>query len=155
MSGPGSLVCSTIRSVPVSKFRSITELGTTFIKLGQILSTRPDILPPVFIQEFRKLQDKAPTIPLSDVQEQIETSLGRPAEELYASMDEEPLATASMAQVHRDTTDIIYRRNEPDEYRTGARIGEAPKYAPWLSSNDPDVSIDTSPLIAKISPITT
>ena len=41
-------------------------------------------------------------------------------------------------QVHRDTTDIIYRRNEPDEYRTAARIGEAPKYAPWLSSQNPD-----------------
>ena len=54
------------------------------------------------------------------------------------------------AQVHRDTTDIVYRRNEPDEYRTVARIGEAPKYAPWLSSDDADVRRRACELLMEI-----
>ena len=53
-------------------------------------------------------------------------------------------------QVHRDTTDIIYRRNEPDEYRTRARIGEAPGYAPWLSSDDADVRRRACELLMEI-----
>ena len=54
------------------------------------------------------------------------------------------------AQVHRDTTDVVYRRNEPDEYRTRARIGEAPKYAPWLSSDDADIRRRACELLMEI-----
>ena len=79
------------------------DLGSTAIKLGQILSTRPDLLPPEYIREFKKLQDRAPTIPFEAVKTQIESSLGQPLDSCYSSFEEEPLATASMAQVHRAT----------------------------------------------------
>ena len=85
-----------------ARFRELlAELGPTFIKLGQILSSRPDILPPDFIAELSKLQDDAPTMPIALVLELIEKGLGKPHAQLFASIDPAPLATASIAQVHR------------------------------------------------------
>lgn len=81
--------------------RVLEDLGPTSIKLGQILSTRPDLLPPVYIQELKRLQDMAPEIPFDQVRRQVERSLGQRLEEMYLHFDGEPLATASMAQVHR------------------------------------------------------
>ncbi len=78
----------------------LEELGPTFIKLGQVLSTRLDLMPPHMIKELVKLQDNAPTITFEAVAQMIEEGLGKPWSELYASIDEEPLATASIAQVH-------------------------------------------------------
>ncbi len=79
----------------------LEELGPTFIKLGQVLSTRMDLLPPHIIRELSKLQDNAPTISYEKVLVAIESGLGKPVDELYAWLDEQPLATASIAQVHR------------------------------------------------------
>jgi len=76
------------------------DLGPTFIKLGQILSTRPDLIPEDFIQEFKTLQSNAAPLPYIDVKNQIESSLGKSVDELFESIDEKPLASASMAQVH-------------------------------------------------------
>ncbi len=76
------------------------ELGPTFVKLGQILSTRPDLVSVDLIREFSKLQDEVPPFPFSDVREIIETELGLPPEEVFESFNKTPLASASIGQVH-------------------------------------------------------
>lgn len=80
---------------------ALEELGPTFIKLGQLLSTRPDILPTSFVSEFAKLQDQVPGITYEELKVQVETELGRSTESSYNWIDESPLAAASIAQVHR------------------------------------------------------
>lgn len=80
---------------------ALEELGPTFIKLGQILSTRPDVIPPSFVREFEKLQDNVPSFPYDDVVKQLEEELGGPAEQFFAEIDRTSLAAASIAQVHR------------------------------------------------------
>ena len=90
------------RRSSAARFRELlAELGPTFIKLGQILSSRPDILPPDFIGELSKLQDEAPALPHETVLQLIEKGLGKPISALFASIEAQPLATASIAQVHR------------------------------------------------------
>jgi len=79
----------------------LQDLGPSFIKLGQIASTRPDLLPPDVIAELKKLQDNVPPVPFEDIKKVIETSLGEPLEKVFVSFDDKPLATASIGQVHR------------------------------------------------------
>ena len=80
---------------------ALEGLGPIFVKLGQVLSTRPDILPPAYAQELARLQDKVPPFDGALARAQIEASLGRPIADLYAEFDIEPVASASVAQVHR------------------------------------------------------
>jgi ubiquinone biosynthesis protein len=79
----------------------LTELGPSFVKLGQILSTRADLLPPEIIEELQRLQDEVPPVPFAELKPVLERELGATLEELYESFDERPLASASIAQVHR------------------------------------------------------
>ncbi|MEK7851466.1 MAG: AarF/UbiB family protein, partial [Deltaproteobacteria bacterium] len=77
------------------------ELGPTFIKLGQLLSTRLDILPEDYIEEFRKFQDEVPSFPFEKAVSQIERELKAPISQLFQKIEEVPVAAASIAQVHR------------------------------------------------------
>jgi ubiquinone biosynthesis protein len=80
---------------------ALEELGPTFVKLGQILSTRPDAIPHAFVREFEKLQDNVPSFSFDEVLAQITGELGGPVEQFFAEIDPVPLAAASIAQVHR------------------------------------------------------
>ncbi len=83
--------------------KSFEKLGATFVKLGQLLSIRPDLVPPEYAQEFEKLQDSLPSFPYSQVKTTIETELKKPIEKIYKTFDKKPFACASIAQVHRAT----------------------------------------------------
>src|SRR6188472_1356867 len=79
----------------------LDELGPTFVKFGQLLSTRPDVVPPDIVAELRSLQDDVRPFPFAQVRQAIETQLGQPIERLFLEFSELPLAAASIGQVHR------------------------------------------------------
>ena len=90
------------RIPPEIRFRRVLEeLGPTFIKLGQVLSTRPDLLPRSYIDELSELQDHVAPLPVEGIRATIAEALGRPTDELFDRFDDTPLATASIAQTHR------------------------------------------------------
>jgi ubiquinone biosynthesis protein len=107
---PEELLPSEEETEVATRFRNVLEdLGPTYVKLGQVLSTRPDIMPPAFIEELQKLQDRVPPLDFETVREQIESELGGPLDEFFEEVREEPLAAASIGQVHRART----REGEP------------------------------------------
>src|SRR5207244_10295630 len=86
------------------RFRTaLEELGPTFAKLGQILSTRPDLLPPAFVEELSTLQDNVPPLTQEEVVTVMEEELGVPWEDVFDSIVPEPMAAGTIAQVHRAT----------------------------------------------------
>ncbi|MBI2896436.1 MAG: AarF/ABC1/UbiB kinase family protein [Deltaproteobacteria bacterium] len=79
----------------------LADLGPTFVKLGQVASTRADLLPADLVVELRRLQDDVPPVPSEQIREAVESALGAPIPDVYESFDDRPLAAASIAQVHR------------------------------------------------------
>ncbi|MEL0027264.1 MAG: AarF/UbiB family protein [Perlucidibaca sp.] len=85
---------------------ALEEMGPTFVKLGQILATRVDLLPAEWIAEFEALQDQAAAVPFAQLRPQLERSLGAKIGACFREIDETPVGTASMAQVYRAVTHI-------------------------------------------------
>ncbi|MFH0925169.1 MAG: 2-polyprenylphenol 6-hydroxylase [bacterium] len=95
----------------------LEELGPTFVKFGQLLSTRPDLIPPDFIKEFSRLQDNVPPVDFQLVKEQIETEFELPLDNLFTSFDTTPFAAASISQVHlahlEDGSEVVVKIQRP------------------------------------------
>ncbi len=104
-------------SPPVQTRKALEELGPTFVKLGQILAGRADMLGPEWIAEFEKLHSQVPALPFESLRPQLREDLGAEPEEVFARFDTEPLAAASIAQVHRarltDGTEVIVKIRRP------------------------------------------
>ena len=83
--------------------RAMEELGPSFVKLGQVLSTRIDLFSAEYIDEFKKLQNRVPPLQFEEVLGQLEEDIGGPIADVFADVDREPLAAASIAQVHQAT----------------------------------------------------
>ena len=97
--------------------QALQDLGPTFVKLGQVLSTRVDLFSPEWISEFEKLQDQVPPVPFEELRTQLDEDLGAPVETVFPYLETQALAAASIAQAHRaqltDGTDVILKIRRP------------------------------------------
>ena len=98
------------------------ELGPTFIKLGQILCTRPDLVGNDVAEELTKLRDNTPVTPFEEIKQQIEDELEQPLDEVYSEFDEEPIGSASIGQVYKaklkDGREVAVKVQKPGSYET-------------------------------------
>jgi len=106
----------------------LEDLGPSFVKLGQIMSTRPDLIPEDILAELKKLQDDVPPVPFEAIREQVERELGCELTDVFESFEERPLASASIAQVHRallrngdDSVDVAVKVQRPQVQAVMAR----------------------------------
>jgi len=106
-----------LHSKPERTRMALEELGTSFVKVGQILSTRSDMMPPEFSQELSKLQDSLEPLPGEVIKKVITEELGHPIEEIFASFDPKPLGVASIGQAHaatlKDGTEVVVKARKP------------------------------------------
>ncbi len=104
-------------SMPERLRMAFVELGPTFVKLGQVLAQRQDMIPPDFVHEFSKLQDNVPPFGMDLVRQQIRTELGHELEDVFSEFDEHPVGAASMAQGHlaklKDGTEVFVKIQRP------------------------------------------
>ena len=104
---------------------AMEDLGTTAIKLGQILSTRPDFVGPEYVAEFEKLRDRVPPVPTEAILGIIESELGATTDQLFAEFERNPLAAASIGQVHgavlHDGMRVVVKVQKPGAAETVAQ----------------------------------
>ena len=122
---------------PVRFAASLTSLGPAFVKLGQVLSTRPDVLPPAYVKALSTLQETGSKVSPEQVRLIIERDLGKPIEDLFRTFDQSPAAAASLAQVHRatllDGTAVAVKVQRPDLERLVSRDLDAMEWGlRWL-----------------------
>lgn len=102
-------------------YRLATRLGGGFVKVGQVLGARADVLPPAFVAPLRGLHDKVPPRPFGKLRGHVERELGTPIDEVFQQIDETPIAAASLAQVHRatlrDGTRVVVKIQYPEARR--------------------------------------
>ena len=98
--------------------KRLVELGPAYVKLGQVLSTRPDLIPEPYIEELQQLQDDVGPVPFADIEQLIQEQLGGRISKLFETFDHEPLATASLGQAHaatlRDGRAVVVKVQRPD-----------------------------------------
>lgn len=136
---------------------ALGELGVTFIKLGQMLSTRADLLPAEWVGELAKLQDAAPPVPNADIVRTIVEDLGGPPEQVYRAFDHEPLAAASIGQVHAallpDGSPVVVKVRRPGVVEEVERDLEIlGRIAKWVQANTAlGREIDLMPLVSEFA----
>jgi ubiquinone biosynthesis protein len=104
--------------LPVRIRMALTELGPTYVKLGQVLASRVDVFPPSWIAEFERLHNQVPPVPFEAIRPVLEARYGQPLDQVFAEFDIEAFAAASIAQVHRarlhDGTAVVVKVRRPD-----------------------------------------
>jgi predicted unusual protein kinase regulating ubiquinone biosynthesis (AarF/ABC1/UbiB family) len=118
----------------------LTKLGPAYIKIGQALSTRPDLVPPIYLEELTKLQDQLPPFPNEIAYQFIEEELGSRPEEIYAELSAEPIAAASLGQVYKGKLktgeDVAIKVQRPDlRERITIDLYILRKLAGWVQKN--------------------
>lgn len=108
----------TALDLPVRIRLALTELGPTFVKLGQVLATRVDVFPPDWIAEFEQLHNRVPAVPFEQIRPHLEKALGQPIDAVFERFDTTAYAAASIAQVHRavlkDGSRVVVKVRRPD-----------------------------------------
>jgi predicted unusual protein kinase regulating ubiquinone biosynthesis (AarF/ABC1/UbiB family) len=138
---------------PTQFVSDLEALGTTFVKLGQVLSTRPDMIPAEYVAALERMQEKVAPIPVGQIRAIVEEDLGAPVSKLFVWFDPEPLGCASIAQVHRaelrDGRQVAVKVQKPDvaaqlrsdigvlrSFATAAdhltRVGRKVRFSDWL-----------------------
>ncbi len=131
------------------------SLGPTYIKLGQIVSSGEGIFPAELVAEFKELRDRVPPAPFEEVRQIVESDLGRPLEEVFAEVDPEPVAAASIAQVHRarlhSGEEVVVKVQRPGIATLVRRDIEVMSYlAPFLIGRIPVAALANPPALVEL-----
>ncbi len=129
---------ATDESAPRRFAARLAALGPVFVKLGQIMSTRPDVLPPAYVRALATLQEHGHSVPIAQVREIVERELGKPIHDSFATFDDAPVASASLSQVHRamlpDGTAVAVKVQRPEMERLLHRDLDAMQFGlHWLA----------------------